>query len=224
MPTWDLVVEVERTPGGAATPLFVQIARAITERIRRGRLRPGDPLPGTRSLARTLGVHRNTVLAACRELAAEGWITTSPARGTFVSRALPDPAPRPFAPAARRKPQASPPAHAGYALQPPPPPWSATQSARGVAMLVGGKPDVGLVPAMALARAYRRTLKRHGGAVLGYGDPRGHLRLRVAIAAMLGATRGVAATADEVLITRGSQMAMFLVARALLGPGDVVAV
>ena len=41
---------------------------------------------------------------------------------------------------------------------------------------------------------------------------------------MLSATRGLAAGADDVLITRGSQMALDLAARALLRPGDLVAV
>jgi GntR family transcriptional regulator/MocR family aminotransferase len=41
---------------------------------------------------------------------------------------------------------------------------------------------------------------------------------------MLGTTRGLAATADDIVVTRGSQMALALVARALLRPGDRVAV
>ena len=67
----------------------LQIARSITQDIRRGRLRPGDRLPGSRRLAVTLRVHRNTVLAALTELMAEGWIETAAGRGTFVTRALP---------------------------------------------------------------------------------------------------------------------------------------
>ena len=41
---------------------------------------------------------------------------------------------------------------------------------------------------------------------------------------MLASTRGLSVTADDVLVTRGSQMALSLAARALLRPGDVVAV
>src|SRR3954471_18418362 len=37
---------------------------------------PGEPLPGSRTLAATLRIHRNTALAAYRELEAEGWIVT----------------------------------------------------------------------------------------------------------------------------------------------------
>jgi len=44
-------------------PLFLQLANAIAEDIRRGRLKPGDALPGSRELADLLGVNRNTVVA-----------------------------------------------------------------------------------------------------------------------------------------------------------------
>jgi GntR family transcriptional regulator/MocR family aminotransferase len=76
----------------------------------------------------------------------------------------------------------------------------------------------------ALARAYRRGLVRRTRALLDYSDAQGLPRLRAAIASMLAATRGLAASADDVLVTRGSQMALSLAARALVQPGDAVAV
>src|SRR6478736_1303281 len=72
------------------TPLFLQISRAIADDIRHGRLRPGAALPGSRSLAQQLGVHRNTVVAAYEGLATEGWLVTRRAGGTFVSEAIPE--------------------------------------------------------------------------------------------------------------------------------------
>jgi GntR family transcriptional regulator/MocR family aminotransferase len=217
MPGWNLALALSAPDG----PLFLQIARAIMNDVRRGRLRPRDELPGSRALAQSLGVHRNTVLAAYRELSAEGWVTTDPARGTFVSSALPDVAPRRFAPADQAREQIS--ARVGYALPPaesalalPPPP--------GVLSLNGGIPDVRLVPTAAIARAYRRALRRGGKALLGYADPRGCPELRTALADMLSATRGLAARAENVMVTRGSQLAIDLVCRTLVQPGDVVAV
>ena len=52
-------------------PKFVQIVDAVTADIRAGVLAPGARLPGTHTLAIRLGVHRNTVLAAMRELDTE---------------------------------------------------------------------------------------------------------------------------------------------------------
>src|SRR5689334_21835806 len=67
---WELALDIDRR---AALPPFLQIARALVADVQRGRLRPGDRLPGSRTLAASLRVHRNTVLAALAELIAEGW-------------------------------------------------------------------------------------------------------------------------------------------------------
>src|SRR5262252_4044050 len=90
---WDLVLDLDRT---ATLPPSLQIARAVSADIQRGRLRAGERLPGSRRLAENLHVHRNTVLAALAELIAEGWVETAPGRGTFVARAIPDDRGRPF--------------------------------------------------------------------------------------------------------------------------------
>jgi Aminotransferase class I and II len=55
-------------------------------------------------------------------------------------------------------------------------------------------------------------------------DPAGVSRLRYALATMLSATRGLAVEPNSIIVTRGSQMALALIARALLRPGDAVAV
>ncbi len=204
-------------------PRFVQIAQALSAEVRRGRLRPGDVLPGSRALAQSLGVHRNTVLAAYAELGAEGWIVSEPGRGTFVSQALPDPAPRRFAASAALR--TTVPARTGYDLPAAVPAFRLDpQHPAGTIALPGGVPDLGLVPVDLLARAYRRALRREAATLLGYRDPAGHPRLRSQLANMLSATRGLAADVDTVLPTRGSQMALYLVAQLLVRPGDVVAV
>ena len=212
----ELSLPIDRA---CTTALVAQIAHGIAEHVRHGRLRAGQALPGTRGLARTLGVHRNTVIAAYAELVSEGWVTAHAARGTFVSPGLPTP--RAFDGAKPRtapRPRAS----APYGLRPGPEPWLFFDSPPTVA-LAGGRPDPSLLPAQALARAYRRALRR-GKSALGYGDPRGHERLRQAIADNLVETRAVPATAEQIVVTRGGQMALALTARALLAKGDVVAV
>ena len=248
MPTrWPLRFSPEdlarAAPASRAAPVYRRIARLLTDEIRRGRLRAGERLPATRDLARSLRVNRNTVVTAYDELAGEGWISTTPASGTFVSARLPDLSPRRFA--AASAPRAGVPGAPGFDLPPEPtlegPPASSRATdfvfagasviesampelASGGMFLWGGVPDLTLVPTAALARAYRRAVRSRGGATLGYTDPYGFPRLRAAVATMLSATRGLAAGADDVLITRGSQMALDLTARTLLRPGDVVAV
>jgi GntR family transcriptional regulator/MocR family aminotransferase len=200
-------------------PLFLRIARAIAEDIRRGRLKAGSALPGSRTLAASLSVHRNTVVAAYAELRAEGWTETAEARGTFVSTSMPEVRPRAFS-----EPRRGTPIRAGFDLGPATAAPDSFSPRPGLLLMPGGIPDVRLVPTAALARAYRRALRREAASLLSYAEPRGHPRLRSALAAMLTATRGLAAGADDVLVTRGSQMALDLVAASLCAPGDVVAV
>lgn len=219
MARWEFVFSVERRKNA---PLFQQIARAIAADIRRGRLRPGDALPGTRTLARTLKVQRLTVVAAFDELKAEGWLVSRSARGTYVSADLPDPPPRRFTPP--RTPVRGMSAKVAYELHDAPDPELPYDVPRGSLLFAPSRPDVRLAPSDAIGRAYRRALGRAGGALLSYASPYGHARLRKALAAMLASTRGVASAADNICITRGSQMAIALLARALLRPGDVVAV
>jgi GntR family transcriptional regulator/MocR family aminotransferase len=219
MGRWELVLDPSESP---SENLFSRIAREVVAEIRRGRLRPGDRLPGSRTLATSLGVHRNTVLAAYQELIAEGWLTAERARGVFVSPALPDPKPRRLTPLDHAPAQLA--ARPGYDLQPPTGNALSVWPSRAPLPLAGGLPDLRLAPFSALARAYRRVILRHGRALLDYGDPRGALRLRAALASMLSTARGLAAGPEEIVVTRGSQMALYLVAHALCGPGDLVAV
>jgi len=209
MRPWTFPVALQTEPGSPREPVFQQIAQAIRGDIRRGRLRPGDPLPGSRTLAQTLGVHRNTVLAAYRELEAEGWTDTG-RRTTRVAGDLPE------APAMRARTGAGP----GYALE-----AAAATPLRPAPEGLdfgGGLPDLRLVPTDLLARAYRRALGSR--ALLGYGDPRGEPRLRSALARLLSEMRGLAASQDRLMVTGGSQGALDLAARTLLRPGDRVAV
>jgi GntR family transcriptional regulator/MocR family aminotransferase len=225
----DLARSVPALRGGAdagPVPLFRRIARLFTDEIRRGRLRAGDRLPATRALARMLEVNRNTVVTAYDELVSEGWVATTPASGTFVSQRLPDLSPRRFAAASALR--AGVPEGLGFDLGPaqrgipdPPPPVLP----KGGLFLWGGMPDLTLVPAAALARAYRRAVRDRAAVTLTYtGDARGDPRLRAAIATMISATRGLSAGAEDVVVTRGSQMALDLIARALVRRGDVIAV
>lgn len=217
MSEWKLRLELGAS---GSEPVFVRIARGISDAIAAGRVRPGERLPGSRSLAADLGVHRNTVIAAYDELTAQGWVEGIHGRGTFVCDDLPDTRERR---AASEEARATPAARPGYPL---PRRRDVAVSARPAVPLdlSRGVPDLRLVPVELVARAYRRVLGRRGAALLDYGDPRGALRLRTAIADMLRATRGLAAGADSLLVTRGSQMAIHLAARALVRPGELVAV
>ncbi len=223
----DIVFRLE----SSKRPLAVRIAHAISRDIRSGRLRPGERLPGSRSLAEHLNVHRNTVLAAYRELQSEGWIDSRAGHSTYVCEQLPSS----VYPRRSRTPRSGFDDRVGYPV--PPRPRTRTQTTFHLQGLINpnlinpslinlsdATPDVRLLPTAALGRAYRRAMRSRGSALLGYGDPQGHPKLRQELARFLSSTRGLVVSPANVLVTRGSQMALSLVAKLLLGQHDVVAV
>jgi len=219
MARWQLIVDLDRS---ASLTIPRQLAQTLTADIVRGRLRPGQRLPGSRTLARALGVHRQTVVSAIDELIAEGWLVSRPAAGVFVADGLADPSAAPL----KRRVNAHPRPPARFAVPvalPPAPELPRTIPPRAI-LMSGTRPDVRLVPADLIGRAYRRALKVNGSDLLSYTHPAGLQRLRDGLATMLSATRGLAVDADGLIVTRGSQMALALTARALVLPGDVVAV
>jgi GntR family transcriptional regulator/MocR family aminotransferase len=211
-----------RDAGPPSLPAFLAIARTIAEDARSGRLAPGTRLPGSRELATTLGVHRNTVIAAYRELSAEGFLSTEHGRGTFIASSLPEVRPKRWLSRDASGPKLATRPHFSFDASS----FSARVFAplpKGTLALYGGIPDTRSLPREALARAYRRAL-RDDASLLDYGDPRGEPRLRAALAEMLRAARGLPVGEQDVIVTRGSQMALALLGRALVRPGDVIAV
>ena len=140
---------------------------ALREAVRTGRLAPGTRLPSSRSLAADLGVARNTVADAYAELVAEGWLTAQQGSGTRVAtRAEPRRA-APAAPRARPTPR-----RPTYGLLP-------------------GSPDLAEFPRDAVARRGPPRLTAAPHDAFGYGDPRGRVELRTALADYLARARGV---------------------------------
>jgi GntR family transcriptional regulator / MocR family aminotransferase len=185
--------------------IFLNLANVIVRDIQRGRLKPNDPLPGTRVLAKNLGIHRNTVVAAYEELVTQGWLVTHPAQGTFVASDLPSELIS--APAPNKA------------------PGEGSDSPLPAIHVTDGTADARLIPHTELGRAFRHALVAPaflaGG---GYGNPQGSSTLRAALADYLAISRGVAASKEEILVTRGSQMALYVVGRALLSPNDTLAI
>ena len=97
---WKLHLKLGLKRGEGASPVYLQIVHGLTAEICRGRLSPGEVLPGSREMAEELGVNRKTVIVAYDELIAQGWLTSQGTKGTFVSEKLPESRNRPNRPAA----------------------------------------------------------------------------------------------------------------------------
>ncbi|WP_139975372.1 PLP-dependent aminotransferase family protein [Ochrobactrum sp. CGA5] len=211
-----LSLQLDRT---GTLSLYRQLETQIVNEICRGRLRPGMALPGSRELAARLGVNRKTVSLAYDELVAQGWLTSNPMRGTFVAER--DPAetiwrsPAPLDTSAGTVPHYS--VYGGKQAVP------VVLSGGPPGSFDDGLPDPRILPINELGRAYRSALLKEAHLMrLGYGDPRGSLELRSAITRMLNAERGLSVTEDNICVTRGSQMAIYLATKILTRPGDSV--
>lgn len=66
-------------------PVGKSARRSIMTAIENGVFSPGERLPGERSLANQLGISRESLRQALKELAEDGAVTSSPQRGWFVA-------------------------------------------------------------------------------------------------------------------------------------------
>ena len=90
-----------------------------------------------------------------------------------------------------------------------------------VVSLAGGMPYTAALPLDAVGELLAGLTARAGATVLQYGSGQGDPRLRELIGEVM-ALEGIGASADDVVVTTGSQQALDLVARIFLDPGDVV--
>ena len=93
----------------------------------------------------------------------------------------------------------------------------------GVRSMAGGLPSPDTFPVDALRAACDTVLRTQGKEALQYASSEGFLPLREWVVARLGQS-GFAITADQVLITTGSQQGLDLVGKVLIDAGAPVAV
>ena len=71
-------------------PIYAQITRQIKQQILSGKLKEGDALPSIRLLAKELRISVITTKRAYEDLEAEGFIVTTPGKGSFVAPQNPE--------------------------------------------------------------------------------------------------------------------------------------
>ena len=67
-------------------PIYEQICRQIKGAVAAGKLKPGEPLPSIRALARDLRISVITTKRAYEELERDGFIYTVAGKGSFVAQ------------------------------------------------------------------------------------------------------------------------------------------
>jgi len=206
--------------------LVDQLVRALRVEILKGQV--GARLPPTRTLAKDLGLSRNTVITAYGELANEGLVVSHFGGGSFIGGH--DTSSRQTGTSAKSPPIAGSAAAGELRL---------TKFARRLEQLDPspilerpelkfdfryGLPVLGDFPFGTWSRIVARRAGSSAVSVLGYGDAAGYLPLRTEIAQYLLRARGVRCDPEQIIITNGSQQALDLTARILIDPGDRVVI
>lgn len=202
--------------------VFRQIANQFIRLIQEGKLSPGTEIPSTRTLAFDLDLHRKTAIAAYELLASEDWIISIPRKGYIVSPNLPLVKPRSYN--SNRL--------AAYATDPGfqfdklseilYPSFSSTKSDL---VIDDGFPDVTLLPAASMFGQYKKALEFASLKKMSSGwDLEGSPDFRSALCGFLSQTRGLNIRKENLLTTRGAQMAIYVSAALIIQPGDKVMV
>lgn len=216
---------------GQHSPLYLQLESEIIQLICHGILKPGEALPSSRELAQYLQLNRKTVVATYGELDAQGWVEIRERSGVYVSSHLPDTAARTASQQGKALIRSRQPGYSLIIKRPAEGAALTGQSTEGndpgtrqpLYKIDDGFPDPRIAPVEQLVREYRRLGKsRLANQFLMYGPEQGSYRLRVELAKFLNRTRGMNVTEKEILITKGTQMAIYLTTQLLIRPGDTV--
>lgn len=196
--------------------LVAQLTGQLRALIATGRLGKGLALPSSRRLASDLGVSRNTVTYAFEQLAAEGYLEASHGRRPVVTvdgGERGDGTGAVASSARSARPQLSP-----WASKLKQTDWPMSYQAP-LKPLRPGHGDFREFPNEIWARCLRRSAMRAARRELG---PVNRMRLREALAHYLATSRGVRATAEQILILPSAQAALTLIAAVLISPRDDV--
>src|SRR5215468_9083633 len=200
-------------PAGGG-PRYQRLYLQLRDAVLSGRLVAGARLPGSRTLARELGVSRIVALMAYEQLAAEGYISSTVGSGSRV--ALQSAQLLRVAGKAGAESQAEGPI-SGYAR-------------RAQKLGIGAEPvnptaadhDIvdfrftNSVPDARTLLLWRQAVSRAAASPqIEYPVAAGHERLRRALAVSLREQRGVVADPDDILIVNGSQQGLDLIIRVL---------
>jgi GntR family transcriptional regulator/MocR family aminotransferase len=207
----------------SGVPLYHQIESYLRQGILSGSLPADMRLPACRQLAQDLGVNRSTVENAYAKLEADGLVFSRMGSGTYIL-------PVNSMPVIKNN------RNTQWPL------WQESVQDRTIiskADLVdeilqraghpkpisfaSGISDSRQFPIEEFRKVLQSVMRRDQISALEYGERNGYTPLREGIAHIL-ASQGLQAHPENILITAGSQQAIFLASQVLLKPGDIVLV
>ncbi len=224
------LLQITFNKDGQHSPLYIQLESEIIQLICGGVLKPGQVLPPSRELAQSLKINRKTVVKTYEELNSQGWVETRDRSGVYVAGNLPETSVRTINQNRKKMVRSQQPAYPLIYRSPdltmgtgPNMGINTMEMPAPLYKIDDGFPDPRIAPIEELVREYRRFGKsRLADQFLMYGPEHGSYRLRVELANFLNRTRGMQISEKEILITKGTQMAIYLTTQLLIRPGDTI--
>ena len=203
------------------TSVYMQITNQLINAVQRGALPAGTKLPGTRALCNILKVHRNTVIAAYDELLSQGWVESIPNKGTFIigikSRASAS------SESFGEKKLGHYPKSAGFPFRISNILDNPFEKSGCRYAFTDGSPDIRLTQIDQQSRIYSSTLKRRAHKT-GYYNHDGSEFFKEKLSEYLNLSRGLPISRENLLITRSTEMSVYIASEILLSPEDTVVV
>ncbi len=206
----------------SAISLYTQVYEQFREMILTKRLRSGDRIPATRTLAKEMGVSRSIITQSFEQLILEGYLIGKIGSGTYVASVLPDqlmnvdktPKHRPLSQGQMMvdvKNIFLPQNVADF-----------ISKREEVVPFLRGTPSLDFFPYKIWYGVTTKVMKKMKQFHLGYEDTLGYGPLRQEIATYLRVTRGVKCEVEQVVVVTGSQQGLNLVVQCLLKKEDSV--
>lgn len=201
--------------------MYMQITNQLINAIQRGFLPFGTKLPGTRSLSQILDVHRNTIVSVYDELFAQGWVESLPNKGTFVIGKN-DEKPINFNDFDTIN-LKNYPKKTGFSFKTSNILDNPFEHSDCEFIFNDGVPDIRLTQIEQHSRIYSSTLKRKAHK-MGHYNQDGSEFFKRNLSQYLNLSRGLPISNNNLLITRSTEMSMYIVSEILLTAGDTVLV
>ena len=199
-------------------PLYKQITSRLISLIQQGMIPPGAFFPGTRQMAGLLSVNRKTVISAYEELLTQEWIESVDRKGYRVIPELPVIKPRTFRPLNNFVPTI---VNKDLSTKQSPAQTEFRQAKSSDIVVNDGFPDPELAPFKELSKVYRdEVITPRIKQLMCLKDQGGLGLLKEAASVFLNETRGLNITREDIVITSGAQMAIYIAASVLLSRGD----
>ncbi|HAO08369.1 MAG TPA: GntR family transcriptional regulator [Chryseobacterium sp.] len=201
--------------------IYMQISNQLINAIQRGFLPFGTKLPGTRMLSEMLNVHRNTIVSVYEELFSQGWVESLPNKGTFIigkdqyqfleSKNL------------QKIQLENYPKSTGFIFKTSNILDNPFEYSNCEYIFNDGIPDIRLTQIDQHSRIYSSILKRKAHKIGRYNQD-GSEFFKENLSKYLNLSRGLPISKNNLLITRSTEMSIYIASEILLSEGDIVLV